>query len=39
MVWGWKEMGETCRKNAVGSKDSRLLRRPEMERYVLEKEH
>jgi hypothetical protein len=32
-------MGETCRKIAVGRKDSRLLRRPEVERYVVEREH
>jgi hypothetical protein len=32
-------MGEPYRKNAVGRKDSRLPRRLEVERHVVEREH
>lgn len=41
LVWwceGLKEMSETCRKTAGGRKDSRLLRRPEVERHLVERE-
>ena len=31
-------MGETCRNNAVGRKDSRLLRKPEVQIHVVERE-